>query len=219
VIFIPGDTYYLPNGSGTSNRMNTLPVAPTILVGYAAVMVLATAALSLRRRWLPTMALALGLAYGLGMFITNERALHTDTRAWASDYAVSRGVLDTMRRALPNPRPGTFVVVLGAPGLSANGNPVFYASWDLDAAAKKLFRDGSIKAYNAYQGVSCSPDGLVVNGDSGEPYSSRDTSGDSTETLTADYRTTVVVDAVHRRAYAIADALMCRSVAARVRPG
>jgi hypothetical protein len=214
VIFVPGDAYYLPNGRGTSNRMNTLPVAPVILVGYAAVMVLATALLSLRSRWVP-IAMGVGLAYAVGMFITNERELRADQHAWAADYNVSRGVLDTMKATVPHPSKGTYVVVVGVPPVRPSGNPTFYASWDLASAARKLYDDPSIDAYNAFRGVQCSGDGLVVPGASTEGYSAKDTNSAPETSRTAGYGTVVLVDARSARAYPLRDALACqRAVAA-----
>ncbi|WCB92402.1 hypothetical protein DSM104299_01096 [Baekduia alba] len=218
VVFVPGDAYYLPNGVGTSNRINSLPTAPTLLLGYAAVMVLASALLSLRRRWVPA-ALAVGLLYAAGMFVTHERALHAEQRVWAGDYAASRGVLDTVALAVPHPAKGTYVVVVGAPAVRPSGNPLFYASWDLDAAVKKLYGDGSLKAINAYQGVSCQPDGLAVTGGSSDAYNPNDPGGETTGSLTTDYRRTVLVDAVHQTAYALSDGLGCQRASSRIAGG
>lgn len=212
VIFVPGDSYYLPNGAGTSNRMNTLAVAPTLLAGYAALMVFATAALLLARRPAVRVALAVGLLYAFGMFVTSERALRADQHTWAGDYAVSRGVLSSIRQAVPDPASGTFLVVLGAPYVRPSGNPVFYSSWDLASAVRKIYSDGSLDAFNAYQGVQCTADGLVVPGTSGNgDYSTQDTNGvDGTISTTAAYGRTMLVDAARGKGYALPDQMACQ---------
>lgn len=212
VIFVPGDSYYLPNGAGTSNRMNALPVAPTVLAGYAAVMVFVSAALLLARRPVVRVALAVGLLYAFGMFITSERALRADQHEWANDYRVSVGVLDSVRQAVPHPARGTFLVVLGAPYTQPDGNPVFYSSWDLASAVRKLYADGSLRAFNAYQGVHCTGDGLLIPGASpSDDYSTEDTTtidGQEVSTTSA-YGRTVIIDATTATAYPLRDQLAC----------
>jgi hypothetical protein len=209
VIFAPGDAYYLPNGIGESNRINALAGAPTVLVGYAAVMVLGSTVLLARRQWV-AVALGVGLLYAFGMFLTNERALRADQHTWASDYKVSRGALDEIRADVPRPAHGTFVALFGVPGMMPSGNPVFYASWDLSYALRKLYADGSLSGFNAYMGASCTPSGLTVTGGTSGGYSTNDPGNGTTRPLTAAYGRTIAVDSVGHRAFPLTDAAACR---------
>lgn len=208
VIFVPGDAYYVPNVIGESNRFNALAGAPSVLVGYAAVMVLVTSVLALRRDWLKV-AVAVGLLYALGMGVTSARTLRTDQHTWASDYRVSKDLLAEVRQNVPHPAHGTYIVTFGVPALQASGNPVFYASWDLSYALRHLYRDGSLGGFNAYHGAECTPDGLAPAGATTGGYSTADVVAGDGEPLTAGYGRTIVVDTNAHRAYPLTDERAC----------
>ncbi|WP_155892240.1 hypothetical protein [Conexibacter woesei] len=209
VVFVPGDAYYVPNVIGESNRFNALAGAPSVLVGYAAVMVLVTSVLALRRDWLKV-ALAVGLLYALGMGITSARTVRADQHTWASDYEVSKGLLAEVRQNVPHPARGTYVVTFGVPALEASGNPVFYSSWDLSYALRHLYRDGSLGGFNAYNGAECTPNGLAVAGATDSSgYSTADASAGDGGELTARYGRTIAVDTLAHRAYPLTDERAC----------
>jgi hypothetical protein len=208
VVFVPGDAYYLPNVIGESNRFSALAGPPSVLVGYAAVMVLVTSVLALRREWLKV-AVAVGLLYALGMGVTAARTLRTDQHTWASDYQVSKGLLAEVRQNVPKPAHGTYIVTFGVPALEPSGNPVFYASWDLAYALRHLYRDGSVGGFNAYQGAQCTPRGLAPVGATTGGYSTADASTGDGAPLVSPYGRTIVVDTVAHRAYPVTDPQAC----------
>jgi hypothetical protein len=208
VVFVPGDAYYVPDVIGESNRINALAGPASILTGYAAVMVLGTSVLALRRDWLK-LALAVGLLYALGMGVTSARTLRADQHTWASDYRVATGLLDEVQQNVPRPAHGTYIVTFGVPGMEPSGNPVFYASWDLSYALKHVYRDGSIGGFNAYQGAECTPDGLAVTGATTSGYSTADASAGDGGALTATYGRTIAVDTLAHRAYPLTDERAC----------
>lgn len=210
VVFVPGESYYVPNGIGISNRFNSIAVAPLILVAYASVMVLVSLATAFRPRWAPV-ATAVALAYAVGMFTVQHHALKADQRAWVADYDVSKNALATVRQLVPHPARGTYVVMLGVPAMSATGNPVFYASWDFTSALRKQYGDPTLSGFNAANGTSCTEDGLNVVGGEPLPYGAGDnvTVGDGT----GRYGSTVLVDVAHRRAYPLGDYLSCQRAA------
>jgi hypothetical protein len=206
-IFVPADSFYLPNLIGESNRINALEGTQSVFVGYAAVMVLVSAVLAMRREWLKA-AMAIGLLYAVVMLFANARMLRADQRTWASDYRVSVGALDEIRQNVPRPAHGTYIVSFGVPGLMPSGNAVFYSAWDLGYALRHLYHDGSLGGVNAFQGARCTPTGLRIVGlHDGDGYSTAASS--LPDEVIKPYGRLVAVDTVAHRAYPIDDPHTC----------
>ena len=131
--FAPGAAKYVPGASGVYDRVN-------IVAGFAlAALVCSLAALTRRR----ALQLALILAIGAG-WVAQERA---DVNRYAAAASARDASLAAVARGVPDPEPGTVIVLLEPASWQAPGVPRFGRTWDLGAALKLRYGDASISGY------------------------------------------------------------------------
>jgi hypothetical protein len=163
VVFAPADFYYSPAAVNFGNRVNGIGIAPLILLGYAAVMVLATLVLAKRPRWLRA-ATALAVVYAVGMFLHHNSGLRDHQELYVKAWNQEQAVIGQLRTLLPKPPSNSYIITTGVAPEVARDLPVFYSTWDLQGAVRGIYEDGSLAAYNAFNGLQCTAQGIVIPG-------------------------------------------------------
>jgi hypothetical protein len=149
--FVPSSPYYHPASGGVGNRVNIFASVAWMTLAYALAALAAELALRgdrarTARRVAPLLACAaLAVVYAI--------RLNTDLGAWREAAAQRFGVVQTLRRVLPHPRPGTTILTFGPAGEVAPGIPVFRASWDLNGAVQVIYNERSLSGWPVFQGV------------------------------------------------------------------
>jgi hypothetical protein len=148
---VPAPLYYQPASGGVGNRVNIFASVAWMTLAYALAALAAELALRgdrarTARRVAPLLACAaLGVVYAI--------RLNTDLGAWREAAAQRFGVVQTLKRVLPHPRPGTTILTFGPAGEVAPGVPVFSAWWDLNGAVQVIYKEPSLSGWPVFQGV------------------------------------------------------------------
>jgi hypothetical protein len=147
-LFVPTDLYYSPGQAGIGNRINVMAGLFICVLAVALAMLLATSVVRVMRRremWATIGALALIAAIGVGY----GRRVDSDKAAWGLASKRQTHELAVIHFAVPDPRPGTEIVLFDAPGYAAPGVPIFAAPWDLDGAVQLSYDNDTLTAYPA----------------------------------------------------------------------
>ena len=172
--FAVGAAYVMFMGSGLlplfwpgiDDRINTFAAFGFVVAAYS---VLALAALLIGggRRGVAAVVLAVGTAIvGFGFI----QRLRDDVDRYDAAGAQQRYFLETLKVALPHPRPGTTIFTFGYPGQSAPGVPIFDTRWELRGAVDLLWSDRSLLAVPIYRkGVLCGRNGITAPAPDAEP--------------------------------------------------
>jgi hypothetical protein len=134
VLFIPAALHYEPLAPGTTNRMNVLAA-----VGFV-ILVCALVRLASPR---PAIAAIVLVAIGVGYVVR----VRDDQDGWQRSADVQEQVLDAVRTTLPEPPDGATIYTFNAPSFVAPGIPAFSLPFDLRAAVRLTYDDGSLSAY------------------------------------------------------------------------
>lgn len=158
VIYVPADPSYQPLAPGVGNRVNIGALVPLSVLVYA--LVRAVAGLISRPRGVFVVAVACWAAVMAGALVRQ----HDDRRLWEAAASQQQAVLGALHAALPNPPPGSSMLVLNAPGVVTRPTrigdrwvntpvPVFSTWWELDGAVKLSYDRSDLHAYPiwAYQ--------------------------------------------------------------------
>jgi hypothetical protein len=148
-IYAPGTDYYTPLGPGIANRVNAVPSIGWVLILYSGLMLVAT----LATRGLPRGRLAASGFAGLACALIAVGWLkpiddYSDhfTRAYEEDVRV----LATMKRSLPDPRPGSTIWTFGQAVEVVPGVPIFGNTWDMTSSVKLNYDDPTLVSLVAY---------------------------------------------------------------------
>jgi hypothetical protein len=134
VLFIPAALYYEPLAPGTTNRMNVLAAVGFVVLVCALVRVVSPR---------PAIAAVLLVAIGAGYVVR----VRDDQDGWQRSDEVQEQVLDAVRTTLPDPPEGATIYTFNAPSFVAPGIPAFSLPFDLRAAVRLTYDDGSLSAY------------------------------------------------------------------------
>jgi hypothetical protein len=133
VLFIPAALYYEPLAPGTVNRMNVLAAVGFVVLVYALVRAAAG------RRLAAVILAAIAIGYVV--------QVRSDQTGWRRSAEVQAGVLGAVRAGLPNPPDHSTIYTFNAPAYTAPGVPAFSLPFDLRAAVRLQYGNGSLKAY------------------------------------------------------------------------
>jgi hypothetical protein len=133
VLFVPAARYYEPLAPGTTNRMNVLAA-----VGFV-VLVWALARQALPRRVAPVVLALIAVGYVV--------QVRDDQHGWRRSAEVQSQVLGAVRATIPSPPHGATIYTFDAPGFVAPGIPAFSLPFDLRAAVRLQYDDGSLRAF------------------------------------------------------------------------
>jgi hypothetical protein len=155
-------SHLYPRDPGIDNRVNVFAGLAICLVVYAVIACACRLLLKGRNAAVWTAALALVVAVGYTVTLTDDRS------KWVEAAERQEAILDEADRALlPLPR-GSTVIGFGFPSQTAPGVPVFDRPWDLHGALQLRSNDAVRRAYPVYEGIeiSCGPR-LWVDGGGG----------------------------------------------------
>lgn len=152
VIYIPANGVYQPLAPGSGNRVNIGVLLPLSVLTFAVLRLLA--GVIRRPRWSQVLCTVLFLV----VLVASVQRLLVDRALWDGAAKWQRTVLASVHRLLPSPRPGTSLLLFGAPGvvtrfaevgtISYNESaPVFSTWWELDAAVKLSYGRADLDAY------------------------------------------------------------------------
>jgi hypothetical protein len=195
VVFVPADYYYSPAAVNFGNRVNGVGVVPLVLLGYAAVMVLATVVLYRRPQWLRG-AMALGLVYAVAMLFTHHSALRDHEDQYVQASTLARAALADVQRTVPHPADGTLIITTNLSGAVAPDLPVFSSTWDFQGAVRTRYDNATLDGFNAISGFLCTNSAVTVPGGPSGRYGS-----------------TVIVDILRHKAWPITSHRACSAVA------
>jgi hypothetical protein len=133
VLFVPAARYYEPLAPGTTNRMNVLAA-----VGFV-VLVCVLVRMAAGRR----LAVALLAAIGIGYVVQ----VRSDQDGWRRSAEVQSDVLAGVGTSIPRPPPDATIYTFNAPSFAAPGIPAFSLPFDLRAAVRLQYDDGSLRAF------------------------------------------------------------------------
>lgn len=152
VIYAPGTDYYEPLLPGIGNRINVVPGFGFVLMLYGGARLFATLALQNvpRSRLLASVAAATACALIASGWLSNI-GLYAGyfTRASEEDQRV----LAAVKAAVPEPPPKSTIWTFGQPVELTPGVPVFGNTWDMTAAVRLLYGDGSLDSYVGFPGT------------------------------------------------------------------
>jgi hypothetical protein len=164
-IFIPADPYYTPAVYGVTNRVNGLAGYGLVILAYATVGAVFSAAAELVPQGRRFAAVATVLAAVL-LGAAYLRVLDRHIGLWEDAYATQRQGIATMKDRYPDLPEGTTIFTSGFPAYQTVGVPVFAALWDMNGMIKLEYGDGSLSAYPMLEGMSvlCRPQGAGLHG-------------------------------------------------------
>jgi hypothetical protein len=149
VLFVPAARYYEPLAPGTTNRMNVLAAVGFVVLVCALVRMAA-----------PRAALAglLVAAIAIGYVVQ----VRSDQHGWRRSAAVQSEVLGAIRASVPNPPHHATIYTFNAPSFVAPGIPAFSLAFDLRAAVRLEYDDGSLRAFpiRGFDTIACGPSSL-----------------------------------------------------------
>jgi hypothetical protein len=162
LIYFPGLDYYLPLGRGVGDRVNAVAGIGWVLALYALLAMIATMVVSaLRQRpvYAGLATAALALAVGLSWLAP----IADESRAYVAAYREGNRVLEVVRKAVPDPAPGTAIWTFGQPVEMSPGVPVFANYWNMTGAAALMYHDHRVRSFVGLPGTTfeCGADGLT----------------------------------------------------------
>ena len=191
VLFIPAARYYEPLAPGTTNRMNVLAA-----VGFV-VLVSALVRLAAGR-----VGALVVLLIAVGYFVQ----IRSDQDGWRRSAEVQSQVLSAVRTTLPSPPRHATIYTFSAPGFVAPGVPAFSLPFDLRAAVRLEYDDGTLSAYpiRGLDTIRCTATGLYPHGGTYGPVHG------------ARYGSAWFVSVPRRRAFRVDSRAQCVSLRARL---
>jgi hypothetical protein len=191
VLFIPAARYYEPLAPGTANRMNVLAAA-----GFV-VLVCALVRMATRR-----LALVLLAAIAVGYVVQ----VRSDQVGWRRSAEVQSEVLSAVRAGVPHPPHGSTIYTFNAPSFVAPGIPAFSLAFDLRAAVRLQYDDGSLRAFpiRGFDVIQCGVASLYPIGGSYSPVHG------------ALYGQAWFVSVPRRRAFRVTSRAQCDALRARL---
>ena len=218
LMFVPA-VYWTPQKPGLENRVNLVAALPIALFAYTFVQLAVLLLIPPARRQ-PRLRTALVGLIAVALAVDYGARLHTDEHVWVQTYRAERAELTALRAALPSPRPGTTIFTFGVPAQVAPRMPVFYDTWDLDAAAEATYRDVSINAYPVFVGSRfvCAPTGVTPGLLTPSSFGVLDPRVNGQQ-LPLPYGRVVFVDIVTRVVKRISSPRDCTLAASHFRPG
>ena len=156
LIYVPAITYYLPAATGIANRMNVLASVGYVLIVYGSLVLLGTLAFRTRRNG-AALVTALGLAGAVACWVLGyiDRVAE-DSRRFERAYALGSDVLWRLQDAVPQPPDGATIYSAGQPIEVQPGFPIFGNTWDLEGAARVIWRDYTLGASPYFPGTTMS---------------------------------------------------------------
>ena len=157
---------YRPLVPGQGNRVNALAAVGFVLlvhgVAAAALGAVAAGRGPRWRAWTTGGSLLIAVVLGIGYGSQVQRHI----RDWDAASALQRQILADVATAVPDPAPGSVIVVFGHRLTTARGVTTFATPWDLDGAVQLAWDDPTLDAYPLLVGanVGCGPAGLTAPG-------------------------------------------------------
>jgi hypothetical protein len=133
-LFVPAALHYEPLAPGTTNRMNVLAAVGFVLLVCMLVRLVSRG---------PVMAAVLLVLIGAGYVV---RVLDGQD-GWRRSADVQEQVLDAVRTTVPDPPAGATIYTFNAPSFVAPGIPAFSLPFDLRAAVRLEYDDGTLSAF------------------------------------------------------------------------
>jgi hypothetical protein len=166
LIYFPGLDYYLPLGRGVGDRVNAVAGIGWVLALYALLAMIATLAVSALRQapfYAGLATAALALAVGLSWLAP----IAAESRAYVGAYREGQRVLEVVRKAVPDPPPGTAIWTFGQPVEISPGVPVFANYWNMTGAVALMYHDHRVRGFVGLPGTTfeCGPAGLIPRQD------------------------------------------------------
>jgi hypothetical protein len=99
---------------------------------------------------------AIALAAG---YVTDFRG---HARDWDRGHAEAERIVETMKREVPRPAPGSTLYLFGQPGNTAPGVPIFAWVWDFNGAVKIAYDDPTLGGQPILPGATIACDRSAV---------------------------------------------------------
>lgn len=169
-MFVPADPYYTPSIFGVTNRVNGVAGFGLVLVAYAALGVVGSAAAELFKRGRGTaVVVTLGLSLALGAAYVHVLEHHSEL--WRTAYRAEMTGAAKLEAIFPKLPRGTTVFTSSYPANETPGVPIFGTTWDLNGLIKLRYEDETLRAYpiTEEQGLKCLSDGVDIGKEKGIP--------------------------------------------------
>ena len=199
---------YPPSGGGLFNRVNAVPSIGFALAAYSCVVLIATAATSLRPAW--SGALRAGaVATGVALVAAYAAQAFQDARLWNRAGSLQDDILEVADEQLPDLPAGARIFLFEHPVEVDTGVVVFGQTWDLTGALRIERDDPSIVALPMTPGfdIVCDDGEMRVYDSGGGHHPEFRNTYDGAYALSFQRQEVVVID----------DAQTCRDVLATFR--